>query len=177
MHICSQIGSRWIVTAAHCVFSRDDEVTEFGKFWLILELWANINNAWRILRPMRFCLQAPYLSSSDSSIGGKMSRLGGWWLLTDLLFDHLKTGNISGSARLLSTRTFQRIQVTSHCWNSVRNIPLKSFRDQIYCCLSLNNWINAIAEERLDLSKYPPACLPQKEEDFVVGTIAFVYGG
>ena len=96
---------------------------------------------------MRFCLQAPYLSSSDSSIGGKMSRLGGWWLLTDLLFDHLKTGNISGSARLLSTRTFQRIQVTSHCWNSVRNIPLKSIRDQIYCCLSLSNWTKAIAQK------------------------------
>ena len=26
-----QIGSRWIVTAAHCVFSRDDEVVELDK--------------------------------------------------------------------------------------------------------------------------------------------------
>ena len=39
---------------------------------------------------MRFCLQAPYLSFSDSTIGGKMSRLEGWWLSTDLLFAHLK---------------------------------------------------------------------------------------
>ena len=38
-------------------------------------------------------------------------------------------------------------------------------------------WINLVAEERVDLSKYPPACLPQKDEDIAVGTKAFVYGG
>ena len=34
-----------------------------------------------------------------------------------------------------------------------------------------------IAEERVDLSKYPPACLPKHGEEFPYGTQAFVYGG
>ena len=34
-----------------------------------------------------------------------------------------------------------------------------------------------IAEERVDLSKYPPACLPKHGEEFPSGTQAFVYGG
>ena len=38
-------------------------------------------------------------------------------------------------------------------------------------------WNNPIAEQRVDLSKYPPACLPQKGKEFAVGTTAFVYGG
>ena len=35
-NICPQIGSRWIVTAAHCVFSKDDEVGHFDKFYIII---------------------------------------------------------------------------------------------------------------------------------------------
>ena len=38
-------------------------------------------------------------------------------------------------------------------------------------------WIKAIAEERVDLSKFPPACLPQTGEVFPLNTTAFVYGG
>ena len=34
-----------------------------------------------------------------------------------------------------------------------------------------------IAEERIDLSKYPPACLPEHGQQLKVNTSAFVYGG
>ena len=36
--------------------------------------------------------------------------------------------------------------------------------------------INIITEERVNLSKYPPACLPDDGESFSVGKTAFVYG-
>ena len=35
----------------------------------------------------------------------------------------------------------------------------------------------SIAEERVDLSKFPPVCLPQTGEVFPLNTTAFVYGG
>ena len=38
-------------------------------------------------------------------------------------------------------------------------------------------WIKSIAEERVDLSKFPPVCLPQAGEVFPLNTTAFVYGG
>ena len=37
--------------------------------------------------------------------------------------------------------------------------------------------INLITEERVNLSKYPPACLPGDGESFPVGSAAIVYGG
>ena len=37
--------------------------------------------------------------------------------------------------------------------------------------------INFITEERVNLTKYPPACLPEDGESFPVGSAAFVYGG
>ena len=53
------------------------------------------------------------------------------------------------------------------------------FKDsQIY--LSLFHFeclINFITEERVNLTKYPPACLPGDGESFSVGSAAFVYGG
>ena len=37
--------------------------------------------------------------------------------------------------------------------------------------------INFITEERVNLTKYPPACLPGVGESFPVDSTAFVYGG
>ena len=37
--------------------------------------------------------------------------------------------------------------------------------------------INFITEERVNLTKYPPACLPGDGESFPVGNPAIVYGG
>ena len=53
---------------------------------------------------------------------------------------------------------------------------LKDIRDERLSFKELES-TSLIAEERVDLSKYPPACLPQKDEDIAVGTKAFVYGG
>ena len=74
-------------------------------------------------------------------------------------------GNLSESTRSLSTRTSQPIHMTSHSWNLV-NFPKFSW------CGS-----KSIAEERVDLSKFPPVCLPQTGEVFPLNTTAFVYGG
>ena len=52
------------------------------------------------------------------------------------------------------------------------------FKDSQMLPLSLFNFeclINLITEERVNLSKYPPACLPVDGESFLGK--AFVYGG
>ena len=61
---------------------------------------------------------------------------------------------------------------------SSTSLKFLSNDSQIY--LSLFHFeclINFITEERVNLSKYPPACLPEDGESFSVGSAAFVYGG
>ena len=61
---------------------------------------------------------------------------------------------------------------------SSTSLKFLSNNSQIY--LSLFHFeclINFITEERVNLFKYPPACLPGDGKSFSVGSAAFVYGG
>ena len=52
------------------------------------------------------------------------------------------------------------------------------FKDsQMYFSLLFILNVHLITEERVNLSKYPPACLPEDGESFPVDKAAFVYGG
>ena len=48
---------------------------------------------------------------------------------------------------------------------------------QMYLSLFFILNVHFITEERVNLSNYPPACLPGDGESFPVGNAAFVYGG
>ena len=121
---------------------------------------------------MTCCPQAPCRSSLDSTIGVKMLNLKGFKSCNISCFSlhYLQTGNISVLAKWSSTRTFQLTQMILLSWNSVRKLYNPSNRKSF-----LN--LQLIAEGRADLSKYPPACLPEMEEEFAAGTTSFVYGG
>ena len=121
---------------------------------------------------MTCCLQAPCRSSLDSTIGVKMLNFKGFKSCHTSYFSlhNLQTGNISVSAKWSSTRTFQLTRMILLSWNLVSKVDNPSKRKSF-----LN--LQFIAEERVDLSKYPPACLPKMEEEFAVGTTSFVYGG
>ena len=121
---------------------------------------------------MTCCPQAPCRSSLDSTIGVKMLNLKGFKSCHTSCFSlhNLQTGNISVSAKWSSTRTFQLTRMILLSWNLVSKVDNPSKRKSF-----LN--LQFIAEERVDLSKYPPACLPKMEEEFAVGTTSFVYGG
>ena len=61
--------------------------------------------------------------------------------------------------------------------NSMRKCLLKLFSLLQKKSSSHNHSNIQIAEERIDLSKYPPACLPEHGQQLKVNTSAFVYGG
>ena len=121
---------------------------------------------------MTCCPQAHCRSSLDSTIGVKMLNLKGFKSCNISYFSlhYLQTGNISVLTKWSSTRTFQLTQMILLSWNLV---------SKLYNPPNRKSFLNLqfIAEERVDLSKYPPACLPKMEEEFAVGTTSFVYGG
>ena len=61
--------------------------------------------------------------------------------------------------------------------NSMRKCLLKLFSLLQKKSSSHHHSNIQIAEERIDLSKYPPACLPEHGQQLKVNTSAFVYGG
>ena len=61
--------------------------------------------------------------------------------------------------------------------NSMRKCLLKLFSLLQKKSSSHHHSNIQIAEERIDLSKYPPACLPEYGQQLKVNTSAFVYGG
>ena len=61
--------------------------------------------------------------------------------------------------------------------NSMRKCLLKLFSLLQKKSSSHHHSYIQIAEERIDLSKYPPACLPEHGQQLKVNTSAFVYGG
>ena len=61
--------------------------------------------------------------------------------------------------------------------NSMRKCLLKLFSLLQKKSSSHHHSNILISEERIDLSKYPPACLPEHGQQLKVNTSAFVYGG
>ena len=82
------------------------------------------------------------------------------------------TGSMFGSAKWLSIRNFQLIQVILHFYSLVSFLS----RFLILCSWMVKKNLAWFAEERVDLSKYPPVCLPSNGDNFAVNTTAFVFG-